>query len=98
MTRFESLSKFSRVHANGSRMTTSNLLLVVVGAALFAWVLVHAGPSAIVQQLKALRVALPIVVVLSLVRLQLQTLSWSAALKNEGIEISMPRLMGIRMA
>jgi Lysylphosphatidylglycerol synthase TM region len=98
MTIFESRSKSSRVYANGSRMTTSNLLLVVVGAALFAWVLVHAGPSAIIHQLKALRVALPIVVALSLVRLQLQTLSWSAALKNEGLEISMTRLMGIRLA
>jgi hypothetical protein len=39
------------------------------------WVMVHAGPSAIVHQLKALRIALPIVLALSLCRLLLQTLT-----------------------
>jgi len=62
------------------------------------WVIVHAGPSAIVHQLKVLRVALPIVVALSLARLFLQTLAWSAALKHEGIIVRTPRLIGIRLA
>src|SRR5215475_12716217 len=79
-------------------MRKSNLILAIVGAALFAWVIVHAGPTAIGRQLKALRVALPIVVLLSLVRLLLQTLAWSAALKNEGLEVGISRLMGIRLA
>jgi len=74
------------------------VLLSAIGALLFAWVIAHAGSSAILQQFKALRVALPIIVVLSLARLLLQTLSWSAALKSEGIEVGTYRLMGIRLA
>ncbi len=73
-------------------------MLACAGVALFAWVIVHAGPSVIVHQLKALRIALPIVVVLSLTRLLLQTLAWSAALKNEGLNVGIPRLVGIRLA
>ena len=79
-------------------MRKANLLLAAVGTALFAWVIVHAGPAAIVQQLGALRIALPIVVALSLARLLLQTLAWSAALKSEGLDIGIPRLIGIRLA
>jgi hypothetical protein len=79
-------------------MKKVNALLAVVGIALLVWVIVHAGPSAIVHQLKVLRVALPIVVALSLGRLFLQTLAWSAALKNEGIKVGMTRLIGIRLA
>jgi hypothetical protein len=75
-----------------------NLLLAVVGIALMVWVVVHAGPSAIVHQLSVLRIALPIVVTLSLARLFLQTFAWSAALKNEGIRVRTPRLVGIRLA
>jgi len=80
------------------RMSKGTLLLAVVGTVLFAWVIVHAGPAALVQQLKALRIALPIVVALSLARLLLQTLSWSAALKNEGLDVPAARLAGIRLA
>jgi len=79
-------------------MSRGSLLLTLIGIALFAWVIVHTGPSAILHQLKALRIALPIVVVLSLVRLLLQTFAWSAALKNEGLEIGTLRLIGIRVA
>ena len=79
-------------------MTRANSLLAIVGIAFLAWVVVHAGPSVIFQQLKPLRVALPIVVVLSLGRLLLQTLSWSAALKNEGLVVPTRRLIGIRLA
>ena len=79
-------------------MTGKNLVLAAVGTALLIWVIAHAGPSAIVHQLKALRIALPIVVALSLARLLLQTFVWSAALKNEGLDVGMPRLMGIRVA
>ena len=92
----------SLLRANGQngqrRATRGNIVLAVIGVLLFAWVVVHAGPSTIVHQLKALRVALPIVVALSLVRLLLQTSTWSAALKNEGLDVSAPKLMGIRLA
>jgi len=100
MPAFEPNSKSSGACGNGGRWrkSRSNLLIAAVGTALMAWVIVHAGPSAIIQQLKALRVALPIVVVLSLARLLLQTFAWSAALKSEGLEVSAPRLIGIRLA
>ena len=96
MTMSESNSNAS----NGSNLQTKkgSVLLVVVGILLLAWVVAHAGPSVIVHQLKALRVALPIVVALSLVRLLLQTYAWSATLKNEGLEVGMLRLIGIRLA
>lgn len=74
------------------------MLLAVVGTALLTWVIMHAGASAITHQLRALKVALPIVVLLSLARLFLQSLTWSAALKNEGLQIGIPWLMGIRLA
>jgi len=100
MTTLRSHPKSSRAQGNGerSRLKKSNLLLALVGTALFAWVVGHAGTSAIMHQLRALRIALPIVVVLSLVRLLMQTLAWSAALKNEGLEVGIARLIGIRLA
>src|SRR5438309_8061059 len=62
-------------------MRKAALLAALVGAALFAWVIQHMGLSAILQQLKALRFALPILIALSLCRLLLQTVAWSTALK-----------------
>lgn len=97
MTRVDSNSNSSDKGGN-RQMKKANLFLAIVGTSLFAWVVVHAGPSAIAHQLKALRVALPIVVALSLARLLLQTFAWSAALKSEGLEVGMARLMGIRLA
>src|SRR5215475_706952 len=96
MTMFGSNSKAQS--SGGSRSSKTNLLLTTAGVLLFVWVIVHAGPSAILHQLKALRIALPIVVALSIARLILQSLTWSAALKNEGIEIPLRRLIGIRLA
>jgi hypothetical protein len=97
VTRVDSNSNSSDKGGN-RQMKKANLFLAIVGTSLFAWVVVHAGPSAIAHQLKALRVALPIVVALSLARLLLQTFAWSAALKSEGLEVGMARLMGIRLA
>src|SRR5215470_12034535 len=75
-----------------------SLLLAVIGIALFAWVIVHAGTSTITQQLKAMRIALPVVVLLSVLRLLFQTQSWSAALRSEGIEVKARKLLGARLA
>jgi hypothetical protein len=75
-----------------------NILISVIGVVLFAWVVVHSGPSAVAHQLKALRIALPLVIALSVIRLVLQTRTWSAALKNEGLAVSLRRLIGIRLA
>jgi len=79
-------------------MSKGNALLAIVGVALLVWVVVHAGTSAIVHQLSALKIALPVVVTLSLARLLLQSLTWSAALKSEGLEVGLLRLIGIRLA
>jgi hypothetical protein len=75
-----------------------NTVFAVIGVALWIWVMAHAGLPAIMHQLRALRVALPIVVALSLVRLLLQSMAWSAALKSEGLHVGLRRLIGIRLA
>lgn len=94
--------KWDSNRANGKEserhMTRGNLLLTLIGVMLFAWVIGHVGPSVIVHQLKALRIALPIVLALSLCRLLLQTLTWSAALKHEGLDFGAWKLMRIRLA
>jgi hypothetical protein len=81
-----------------TRMSRNNVLLVAFGLALWIWVIAHAGPSALMHQLRALKLALPIVIGISLIRLLLQSVTWSAALKRQGLEVGLPRLMGIRQA
>jgi hypothetical protein len=79
-------------------MKKNQLFLALVGGSLFAWVIVHVGPQAILQQVKVIRVALPVLVILSLCRLLLQTAAWSAALSGAGISVPRKRLIGIRLA
>src|SRR4029077_10886743 len=100
MTTFGLKRDSSCVSCKGSKrhMTRGSLFLALIGVTLFSWVIVHAGPSAIVHQLKALRIALPLVLALSLCRLLLQTLTWSAALKNEGLDFGARKLIGIRLS
>jgi hypothetical protein len=100
MTTFAPNSDSSPVDGKESKRhrTSGNLLLTLIGVTLFAWVIVHVGASAIVHQLQALRIALPIVLALSVCRLLLQTLTWSAALKNEGLDFGARKLIGIRLA
>ena len=75
-----------------------HLVVVLIGAGLFTWVIAHVGLHAILQQVKAMSIALPILLMLSLCRLLLQTASWSMALKGEGISALPKRLVGIRLA
>jgi hypothetical protein len=49
-------------------------------------------------QLKAMRVALPIVMTLSALRLFLQANTWSASLKNENVTVDTTTLVGVRLA
>jgi hypothetical protein len=65
---------------------------------LFAWVLVHVGLSRVVAQLRAIRVALPIVMALSALRLFLQSTTWSASLRGENIVVNKAKLIGVRLA
>ena len=75
-----------------------HLILALIGAALFTWVVARVGLPAILQQLKAMRLALPILLTLSVCRLLLQTTVWSAALKSTGLSVAPERLIGIRLA
>jgi hypothetical protein len=49
-------------------------------------------------QLKATRVALPVVLCLSIFRLFLQSTAWSASLKGENVTVDTPTLIGTRLA
>jgi hypothetical protein len=79
-------------------MKKAQLAIALFALVLFAWVIVHVGFSSIAQQLKAMRIALPIILALSLVRLGLQSFTWSASLKGEGVYVDTPRLAAIRLA
>jgi hypothetical protein len=79
-------------------MKKAHLGIAFVAIALFVWVLAHLGFSTFVEQLKAMRVALPIVLGLSLVRLLLQSTAWSAALKGEQVSVDISKLAATRLA
>jgi hypothetical protein len=65
---------------------------------MFAWVIAHVGFSAMLVQLRAMRIALPIVLALSVLRLLLQSITWSASLEGEHVSINTRKLMGVRLA
>jgi hypothetical protein len=73
-------------------------MIAVAALVLFAWVIAHVGLSAMVAQLRAMSIALPIVMALSGFRLFLQTTTWSASLKGENVEVNPARLVGVRLA
>src|SRR5262252_287173 len=79
-------------------MKKAQLAVAFVAITLFAWVLVHIGFASLVEQLKALRIALPIVLGLSLLRLFLQSIAWSDSLKGEQVSVEMPKLAAVRLA
>ena len=79
-------------------MKKSHLIAAFIALALFAWVIAHLGLSTMMEQWKAMRAALPIVLVLSLIRLVLQSITWSASLKGEDLSVGLSKLMGVRMA
>jgi lysylphosphatidylglycerol synthase-like protein len=79
-------------------MKKAHLGGALVAIALFVWVLTHVGISSLVEQLKAMRIALPIVLALSMLRLFLQSITWSVSLNGGGVSVSIPRLAGTRLA
>ncbi len=79
-------------------MKRIDAFITAAGLALFVLVASRIGWADIVRQLEAIPVALPILVGLGLLRLLLQTHSWSAALRAEGIERCSTELIGIRLA
>ena len=79
-------------------MRKAHLIVAVVAIGLFAWVLGHVGLSTLMEQWKAIRVALPIVLALSLLRLFLQSIAWSASLKSQQVSVDIPKLAAARLA
>lgn len=73
-------------------------LLAVAGLALFAFIAGRIGWAAVTAAIVKARGAVAIIIGLSLVRLVLQTRSWSIALRSEGIEPPPGKLMLIRLA
>ena len=67
--------------------------LAVAGLALLAFVASRIGTDALVREIAIVRVGLPIIVVLSFLRLVLQTRSWSIALALDGIRSSTRELI-----
>jgi hypothetical protein len=83
-------------------MRKIHLIVAAAALVLFAWVIAHVGLPTIVAQLKAMRIALPIVLALSALRLFLQSTTWSASLKgslkDENVAVSTGTLIGVRLA
>jgi len=79
-------------------MKKAHLAFAFLAIALLAWVLAHMGLSTVMQQMKAIRIALPIVLALSLLRLLLQSIAWSVSLKGEQVSVNIPKLAGTRLA
>lgn len=79
-------------------MKKSHLVIGFLGVALFVWVIAHISLAELVQELRAICVALPIVLALSLGRLFLQTITWSASLDGQNASAPVKKLMGVRIA
>jgi hypothetical protein len=79
-------------------MRKSHLIFALIGGILFTWVIARIGLSAITHVLRAMRNALPIVLVLSACRLVLQSMTWSSSLEGEEILIDANKSAGVRLA
>jgi hypothetical protein len=75
-----------------------DLLLATAGLLILTFVVWHIGLDTVVKELAAVRGGIAIIVALSLVRLMLQTRSWSIALRQDGIHPSTGELMLVRLA
>jgi hypothetical protein len=76
----------------------TSLLLATVSLALFAFAAHRIGWDAVVRAIEQAKTGVVIILGLSLVRLILQTCSWSIALQAEGIRSTTRELMFIRLA
>ncbi len=76
----------------------TNILLAVAGLALLTFAAGRIGWADIARAMVQARAAIVVLIGLSLLRLILQTWSWSIALKTDGIEPSTIELMLIRLA
>jgi uncharacterized membrane protein YbhN (UPF0104 family) len=79
-------------------MNKKNIAIVTVGLALFGVVAAKMGWRGMLEELKAVWIALPILIALSSMRLVLQTMSWKCALQTDGIHTGIGQLMGARVS
>lgn len=79
-------------------MKWGHLIIAILAVLLFGWVMAHMNLASMVQQLKAMRVAVPIVLTLSAIRLYFQSLTWSASLKGRHLSIETIKLAAVRLA
>jgi len=79
-------------------MKKLDVFISLFGMAIIAGVVRKVGPAVIAAQLRHIWTGLGFLLVLSAVRLMLQTYSWSTALKANGNASSVRELIGIRLA
>lgn len=79
-------------------MKWGQVIVALLAVLLFGWVMAHMNIESMVQQLKAMRVAVPIVLALSAIRLYFQSLNWSASLKREHLSVESGKLAAVRVA
>jgi hypothetical protein len=75
-----------------------DMILAAAGLLLLGFVASRVGFHAVVKELAAVRAGIAMIVALSLVRLILQTRSWSIALRLDGFHSSTGELMLVRLA
>jgi Lysylphosphatidylglycerol synthase TM region len=79
-------------------MKKISMWAALAGAAILVYVIAHMKLAVLLSQLRAVRMALPIILGLSFCRLLLQTKAWLQVLRNEGSRVAPGELMGIRLA
>jgi hypothetical protein len=79
-------------------MRRNHLIVALIGLALLMWVIARVRVPGIVHDFSAFKVAVPVVLALSLCRLILQTSAWSQALKDQRVSIPARQLVGVRVA
>ena len=71
---------------------------LLTGAFLFGFAVERIGPGQVIRDLEAMSGGVVVIVVFSMVRLFLQTRSWSIALRQDGIHSKTTELMFLRLA
>ena len=79
-------------------MKKGHLIVGLLGVVLFIWVISHMGRPSVARELRAMRIAVPIVLLMSLCRLLLQTRAWAQALDDQGVSVQPGTLVGTRLA
>ena len=71
---------------------------LVIGAVLFGFAVERIGAGHVIRDLEAMSGGVVVIFAFSLVRLFLQTRSWSIALRQDGIQSNTTELMFLRLA